>query len=236
MSNSHKQDRAWPTTHFGKLFDILIFFIASLPPFELLKFAYENQLIFHRYWGPIFFLLSWIIYAFSMMVIIVFLKFLLLKKIHPGTYQFGSKEVKLYGLYLLLSGFPNRSFLRNWLSCFIFPGAYFYKFMGARMQEPPIIGIDAKILDPWCLEIGKAVIIGENSVLCGHFLQEKSLVVGKIQIGDNVTIGAGSFISPKVQIGKNSTIATGAVVLSGTVIGENEKWGGVPARKLSSKH
>ncbi len=224
--------RAWPATHFGKVFDLLVCFLGAIPAFELLRWGVANDLIFTGWIGLGFLFLTWICFILSTIAVVVGFKFVLTKKIPAGVYPFGSKEVKTYGIYLLLSTFVYRSFLRNWMCCFIFPGYYFYKLMGAKMADPPIIGIDAKLLDPCAIEIGSNVVLGENSVLCAHFLQGKTLVINTIKIGNNVTIGAGSFISPGVTVGDNSVVAAGAVVVPGTIIGDNEKWGGVPAKKI----
>ena len=52
--------------------------------------------------------------------------------------------------------------------------------------------------------------------------------VGKVQIGNNVFVGAKTVILPGVSIGDNAVIAANSSVTKS--VPSNEVWGGVPAR------
>lgn len=55
-------------------------------------------------------------------------------------------------------------------------------------------------------------------------------MVGKIEIGNNVFIGANATVMPGVKIGNNCVVAAGAVLTRS--IPDGEIWGGVPAKKI----
>lgn len=74
---------------------------------------------------------------------------------------------------------------------------------------------------------GTAVVKRLNPEKYGHILK-----FGKIIIGDNCFIGAGSIIMPGVTIGNNSVIGAGSVVTKD--IPENSVAAGVPARIIKN--
>lgn len=105
-----------------------------------------------------------------------------------------------------------------------------YLALGARLG--PNTYSSGIILDPPFVVIGSNSIVGQYALLVPHVIEGKRLAHHKIQIGNNVTIGAHAVVLAGVSIGDNAIVATGAVVKKGTQIGSGEVWGGVPARLL----
>jgi len=65
--------------------------------------------------------------------------------------------------------------------------------------------------------------------LCHEFTQKKARF-GKVNIGNNVLVGACSVIRSGVSIGNNSSVGIYSFVNKD--IPANEMWGGVPAKKI----
>lgn len=97
--------------------------------------------------------------------------------------------------------------------------------------------------EPFLVELHNNVVISANVRLITHsavhcvFNQEdgnkKHLCpYGKVEIMDNVYIGANVIINYGVTIGSNCIIAAGAVVTKNVPSGE--VWGGVPAKKIGT--
>ena len=95
--------------------------------------------------------------------------------------------------------------------------------------------------EPFLIQIHNNVVISANVRLITHsavhcvFNQEDKTKkhvcpYGKVEINDNVYIGANAIINYGVTIGKNCIIAAGAVVTKNVPNGE--VWGGVPAKKI----
>ncbi|MDX8047128.1 acyltransferase [Gracilibacillus sp. S3-1-1] len=95
--------------------------------------------------------------------------------------------------------------------------------------------------EPYLVEIGNHVTItagvrfvthdGAAWVLRGLDKKyEKTNILGKITIGNNVFIGFNSIILPGVEIGDNTVIAAGSVVTKSFT--GNSIIGGVPAKKI----
>ena len=107
-------------------------------------------------------------------------------------------------------------------------------FMGAKVGNNLIF--TGKIFNADLFEAGNNVLIGEDAFLSGHIQHENRMILGKIKIGNDVSVGVRSFIMPDVEIGDRSIIAAYAVVKQGTGIPPGEIWGGIPARKIGESN
>lgn len=92
------------------------------------------------------------------------------------------------------------------------------KKMGLKVGENfnPQLGFE---LDPshcWLIEIGNNVTFGPHVQVLAHDASTCMHIgyarIGRVTIGDNVFIGAGSVVLPGVTIGSNSVIGAGSVV------------------------
>lgn len=108
-----------------------------------------------------------------------------------------------------------------------------YQALGTKMGTNTYSG--GSILDPALTVLGANTIIGHDAVLFSHVIEGSHMALLPITIGDNVTIGAKASIMPGVIIENDAVVSVGAVVLKGTHIKAGEKWGGVPAKKLSPR-
>jgi len=131
--------------------------------------------------------------------------------------------------YYLKYGDPNG---REW-------GEYLRKHGGLyAMGENCLIEATAKISNPGFLRLGNNVhlsacrIIGHDGSIgmLGRRYGLKLDRVGKIDIRDNVFIGAGAIILPNVVIGPDAIVAAGSVVTKD--VAENSVVGGVPAKPI----
>lgn len=105
-----------------------------------------------------------------------------------------------------------------------------YQALGARMGGNTY-SVGA-LLDPPLTEFGANCIIGHGAVLFCHAIEGRHFSLSRIQVGNDVTIGAMAVIMPGVRIGDGAIVSAGAVVLKDTRIGLGEVWGGVPAKRL----
>lgn len=85
----------------------------------------------------------------------------------------------------------------------------------------------------WLISIGDNVTFSSRIHLLAHDASTQKLTgyvkIGRINIGDNVFIGADSIILPGVNIGDDSIIAAGSVVSRN--IPPSEVWGGCPCKE-----
>ena len=91
--------------------------------------------------------------------------------------------------------------------------------------------VDASLMDPWALTIGKNVNIGYGTTITAHIQEFDYVMIDPVIIEDNVMIGAHSAISSGVHIKRGAYLEPYSVVKPGEVIGESELWAGRPAKK-----
>lgn len=94
-------------------------------------------------------------------------------------------------------------------------------------------------LDPshcWLIEIGDNVTFGPHVQVLAHDASTKNVLgytkIGRVWIGNNVFVGAGSIILPNVRIGDNSIIGAGSVIVRD--VPANVVCAGNPAKIISS--
>lgn len=172
------------------------------------------------------------IVCFYGFAILTYRLFLMLFPLPEGEIVEGSRQERIYHVYVLFyllcfnsimrSGFPPIPLMR-----------VFYLLLGAKLG--PNTYSSGLIYDPPFVEIGSNSVVGESAILIPHVIEGRRLAHYTIRVGDNVTIGANAVILPGVSIGDGAIVATGAVVPKNTQIAANEVWGGVPARRLVAK-
>jgi acetyltransferase-like isoleucine patch superfamily enzyme len=175
----------------------------------------------------IIWVLSLYAYAF-----LIFRLFLWICPLHPGEIPQASPQEFVYHVYLLF-------FLM-----------LFYPIMRSGLIPVPLmrlvyLALGAKlgtntyssgiILDPPFVSLGDNTLVGQYALLVPHVIEGSKLAHYPICVGSNATIGAGAIVLSGVTIGDGAIVSTGAVVTKGTAIGPDEVWGGVPARRLSTK-
>ncbi|MGK7952572.1 MAG: DapH/DapD/GlmU-related protein [Xenococcaceae cyanobacterium] len=157
----------------------------------------------------------------------------LLPKPTLGIIKTPSDEFK-YQTLIALNTFVRRTPAR-WLMNIPFPGSLFYKICGTKIDSSALVTFSDSLPDPYLISIGKNSVLGWGCLVLGHYAPTPStLFLGKVNIGNNVLIGAEAMVWPNVKIGDNSIVQNKAVVVPGTIIPPNEVWGGVPARKIKS--
>jgi acetyltransferase-like isoleucine patch superfamily enzyme len=134
-------------------------------------------------------------------------------------------------------------------NCNLEKGIYF-KHDGIWSEGKSIIINDDSFIGSNCeFNIRKSIIIGKNCLIASgckfidheHGFKNISIpmrtqIHGKeapIEIKENVWLGVNVVVLKGVVIHKGAIVAAGAVVTKS--IPENEIWGGVPARKMSSR-
>jgi len=93
---------------------------------------------------------------------------------------------------------------------------------------------DARVLDPYGVEIGRNVVIGLGAIISAHTQGRDDITIGHTIIGDDVLIGGNVAIYHGCRIGNGAVILGGAILRPNTVVGENEVWGGIPAKLIKT--
>ena len=171
---------------------------------------------------------SYFCYALTVVILVPIMRIL----------SFGSPEGRypLYSLKAVTWAGYNALILVVRFTCLNFIKAtpflvLFHRLMGMKVGKrvqinTPIIG------DSNLISIGDDTVIGGDVTITPHAYEKGDLVVEKIIIGSNVTIGLMSIIMPGCHIEDGATLAANTVLKKGTIVGKNEVWAGIPGRKI----
>lgn len=159
-------------------------------------------------------------------VIAIAAKWIILGRTKPGRYP-------LWGVYYFRWWLARRFMTLvhiKWLQGS--PAIRLYlKALGGTVGEDAMLGdVDAGAID--LVTIGKGTSIGGKVKLANSEVIANELVIGRIHIGDDVSIGTSCVISHGVTVGDHAEVADLTSVPPDTFIREAEQWDGSPARKV----
>ncbi len=98
----------------------------------------------------------------------------------------------------------------------------YFQMMGMKVGKGTMINT-SNVSDPCLIELGDYVTIGGSATLVAHYGMKGMLIIDKLIIHDNVTIGMRACIFGDVVIGKNATVKPLDVVLPKSRIPEYNK-------------
>lgn len=107
----------------------------------------------------------------------------------------------------------------------------YLRLMGARIGNRVIVN-STYLYDLDLLEIGDGAVIGGDALIMAHTMEEGRLTLSPVRIGAGVTIGQSAVVLGGSEIGDGATIGAMALVPRNARVPANERWAGVPARRL----
>ncbi|BBA35953.1 hypothetical protein sS8_4022 [Methylocaldum marinum] len=177
-------------------------------------------------------IVGWLGAAIVFMGLLVFLKRTIVGDVPYGRFYLTSPKAYRWIAADRLVKIMIRSPFRNLINETGFLRYLFYRGMGAQFPATFLMGNGAKLPEPWAITMGSHVHIGDEAVLAGHKVEGNVVTLDRIEIGDNVLIGARAIVFPGVTIGNGAIVGANSVVTRGTTIGPGEIWSGNPARKI----
>jgi acetyltransferase-like isoleucine patch superfamily enzyme len=229
-----QQEQNKPKGYQYFLVDLLFITYASLVYF--CSFAAPLSLLWGLRNAPVYVLVLLTIFGF-LAVPLTFVGILVLTtgpigKILPGRFPMSDPEayrwIVAMRVMMVYMSSPLRGIINDHL-IFRYP---FYRGMGATLYGDTALAAGVLLIDPWAISLGHHTVVGHEAMICGHQIQDQELLLGRVEVGDDVVIGARAWVWPDVKIGHGAKVAAYSVVARGTVIPPGEVWGGIPARKL----
>lgn len=216
-------------------------FIIGLVPLILLVYILHHYVHYFRFSSPWYFVgLPIIIYLGS---VLLFLSELYITggiirlfriSYQPGTYTYSFRERNVFKWTLICVLYtPFRKLLE------IVPlggiKLSYFKLLGMKIGKNSLVG--GVIKDPCLTEFGDNVTMGEYAIIYGHIhnMQQGTIYMDKIQVGNNCVIGAGAIIMPGVVLQDDVIVAAGALVPKGQILRRGKMYGGVPAKEINKK-
>ena len=209
----------------------------SLTPSALLLYWVSIYLPFNSFLNVFLFVLcvGVSIYIFFIVALIVFGIFerILTIGFKPGRYSTSSG---LFARWIIYSGL--HVILLNLVLPYVSGTIWnklFYKILGAKIGKNVFIN-SPKLSDAYLLELGDNVVIGGDASITCHIFEGNTLILGNIKIGNNVLIGAETYVMPGVTIESNSNIGVKSFIRKNRVIPEKSmilSFPGSPAKKVA---
>ncbi len=83
-----------------------------------------------------------------------------------------------------------------------------------------------------CVSIGDFTAVNVGTVLQTHLYEDRLMKIGRIKVGDDVTIGAGSTVLYDTQVGDGAHIGPLTLVMKGESLPQRSSWVGSPAQPM----
>ena len=163
---------------------------------------------------------GYLFYGITLLFVLPLFNFLLPFRLKPFRGNYYSLSTVPWYFHNALTYVARYTFLE-----FVTPtplNTLFYKMMGMKIGKGAHINT-TNISDPCLIEIGDKVTIGGSVTLIAHYASQGYLIVDKVKIGKNVTIGLKATIFGDVEIGEDAIIAPHEVVLPKSRIPEGRR-------------
>nr|WP_246227834.1 Pls/PosA family non-ribosomal peptide synthetase [Propioniciclava coleopterorum] len=145
------------------------------------------------------------------------------RRIRPGSYPlYGAMHLAVWvvGRAMSLSPMPRLAGSPYALT--------YLRWCGARIGPECHLGT-AEIPLPTMLEVGRNVTVGYATHLAGYEIRGGYLHVGRIQLGDDVMVGANSVLAPGAVLGAGAVLGNQSLVPEDVAVPAGEFWDGSPA-------
>ncbi|MBD3311960.1 hypothetical protein GF352_00685 [archaeon] len=219
MSNSIKKD-----------FTIVVGLIITLPlPFIGFMLWVYSELL-SGLWFYLFLPLMLMTCFFTYLVSIIGLSIFYYKLQEPlkeGVFSTDSKEMKSWIASQLVLNII--AFFRNLR---IPPPAIRRLYCNTFRTRFGNILVHAGFVEHSLVDVGDNVVIGNNSEIWGHMIKGDEIIIKKVRIGNNVTIGAKSLVMPGVEIGNGTIVGACSLVPKNKKLEPNSLYLGIPVRKV----
>lgn len=108
-----------------------------------------------------------------------------------------------------------------------------YRLFGAKIARG--VNIGGKLVDCSLIELNPGSGVGHDALVLGHWMTKDRCRIGRVVVGKNAMIGAGSLVFPGCRIGEGATIGAMSLLTSNQDVPPSETWVGIPARKFEKK-
>ncbi len=210
------------------IIEIAIYFLSLIIPAHIIILSNKSSI-----YNLVFItILCWILASLIFSFCLIFIKKIFIGKIKPGRYLLTNRKSYSWMFAERLPKMMVRSPFRGIITENSLFRYLYYRGMGAKIDTTFLIGPRTIITEPWSFQAGKNVLIGADTVISGHKVENNIVTLEDVSIGDNVLIGTRTTILPGVKIGNNVKIGANSVILPGTIIPDGETWSGNPAKKI----
>ncbi|MCZ8186643.1 MAG: amino acid adenylation domain-containing protein [Beijerinckiaceae bacterium] len=183
--------------------------------------------------------LGWFVAASLVMPIIMVLCVCAIKWMLMGVYKPVAKPMwswwamKTEAVAVLYWGLGGKVLLEHLRGTPFLP--MFLRLFGAKIGEGVYMDT-TDITEFDCVKVGNHVAMNDLSCLQTHLYEDRVMKVGRVEIGDGVSIGSFATVLYDTRVGDYARLNPLTLVMKGEQIPANTVWGGAPAVPVASTH
>jgi len=138
----------------------------------------------------------------------------------PGRFRFESDEIQNWQTVAAFA-FANHVFFLANINIFHLLRYTHYRLLGARIAFSAYPGLDFLLVEPDLVSIGQRSATGLQALLICHMVTfpRRFIRLGRISIGDDSQVGAGSLVGYGAEIGDETSLHAGCVIAPCVCIG-----------------
>lgn len=177
------------------------------------------------------FLSSGLVIAFVLILFSVALKWLLMGVYRPNMWPMWSwAALRSEAIAVVYGGLVGKTSLEFFRGTAFLP--WFLRLYGTRIGQG--VYMDCTDLTEFdCVTIGDFCVLNDHSVLQTHLYEDRVMKVGRVHLGQGVTIGTGSTVLYDTHIGDFARVGQLSVVMKGEVLPAHTHWAGIPPTPVS---
>lgn len=206
----------------------------SLPTMLFITFgtwaveAFGQHLIDGRYWTVLWmFVLSSVLISVALTLVVVAIKWLTMGRYEPVTKPMWSFwAMRTEAVAVMYWGMAGKVFLDHLRGTPFLP--WTLRLFGAKFGEGVYMDT-TDITEFDCVSVGSFVSINSLAALQTHLYEDRVMKVGRVQVGNGVTVGAGSTVLYDTKVGDFARLGPLTVVMKGEHIPPQSEWIGAPA-------
>ncbi len=169
--------------------------------------------------------LSFVLFFFLFFILFVLtsdLIYYLLPKLEEGLHTFPKSRISMIWILKFYLKKPiTVPLISNCIYTIHYLSYVHLKLLRCQVSPNFQFAANVELRDPELLSFGKNITIGSDCILAPHIMLKNKLLLTKISIDDNSSIGAFSAIGPGVKIGKNCKIGSYVKIRPGAIIEDN---------------
>jgi hypothetical protein len=94
------------------------------------------------------------------------------------------------------------------------------------------VSLLGRLMDPEMITMGSGTLVGTGAIVSGHQIRRRKILLKKVKIGKNCTIGGYTIVLPGVEIGDNVHVGAVSLVPSNWKLESNTLYSGTPVKKV----
>jgi len=109
---------------------------------------------------------------------------------------------------------------------------FMHKCAGMKIGKNCFIPDNTHFYEPYAIEIGENTLIGGNTTISAHSIENDKMIIKKVKIGSNVQIGGDAYIFSGVIIEDNVIVGARSLIIKNQILKKGKTYVGSPVKEI----